>query len=70
MNIEQIRALCGTDHVVWSAHCLKRLQQRSIRIADVEFRPIFPFPAAWSLGLRVPDKHCMSYAPLGKDRCL
>lgn len=62
MNIEQIRALCGTDHVVWSAHCLKRLQQRSIRIADVEYAMAngeiiedyptdFPFPSCLVFGI-------------------
>jgi hypothetical protein len=36
MNVEKIRLLLKESKIKWSAHCLERMQERDIRIVDVE----------------------------------
>lgn len=61
MDTERIRQLCGTDDEIVTKHCLKRLGQRGIDIADAEhimktgeliedYPDDYPFPSGLLFG--------------------
>jgi hypothetical protein len=64
MNFEKIRQLVNSSKIKWSTHCLERMQERDISIADIEqcilsgeiiedYPNDFPYPSCLIFGYTV-----------------
>lgn len=68
MSIELLQKLCNNNSVVWTAHALRRLQERSLFREDVfnaistgkiieQYPDSYPYPACLVLGLSLNNEH-------------
>ncbi len=69
MNIEELKNLYMTGNIHWSVHCLERMNERSIKISDIErcilngeiiedYPDDFPHPSCLIFG------NCNNHQPL------
>jgi hypothetical protein len=67
MNIEKIQQLVSASKIKWSTHCLERMQERDICIADIErcilsgeiieeYPDDFPHPSCLIFGYTINEK--------------
>lgn len=67
INIETIKTLLNSKNIIWTKHCLNRLNQRNILITDVKFaikngciieiyNNDYPFPSCLILGRTINHK--------------
>ena len=67
LNINNIKGLIKSRNIVWTKHCLNRLNQRGILIADVKYAinngciietygNDYPFPSCLVLGRTISNK--------------
>ncbi len=68
LNIEALQKLCDDKSVIWSAHALKRLQERGIYRDDVfnaihtgkiieQYPDSYPYPACLVLGVSTNNEY-------------
>ena len=68
LNIEMLQELCSNKSVIWSAHALKRLQERGIYRDDVfnaintgkiieQYPDSYPYPACLVLGVSTNNEY-------------
>lgn len=68
LSIELLQKLCNNKAVIWTAHALKRLQERNIYREDVfnaidtgkiieQYPDSYPYPACLVLGLSLNNEY-------------
>jgi hypothetical protein len=79
MNLEKIRQLVNSSKIKWSTHCLERMQERDISIADIEqcilsgeiiedYPDDFPYPSCLIFGYTINKK--ILHVIVGTDESL
>lgn len=76
MQIDEIKELCKSNKIKWSAHCLERMQERDILRKDIknciehgeiieDYPSDFPHPSCLIFGYTVDNK--VIHVVVGKD---